>query len=109
MESLPRVTPATVDVLRLLVEAERAVWGLQIVKSTGRPSGSVYPILDRLEQLGWVGSNWEDDSTRQGPRRRYYQLEDDAREFAAQAIAAFERKQMKATGAQARSTGLAEA
>ena len=36
MEPLPRLTPATIDVLRALSEAEGSLWGLQIVKGTGR-------------------------------------------------------------------------
>jgi DNA-binding PadR family transcriptional regulator len=109
MESLPRVTPATVDVLRVLLAAKSTVWGLQIVKTTRRPSGSVYPILDRLESLGWVASTWEDDEARQGPRRRYYRLEEDARDLAAHAIEVLEHKHEKATITRVRSAGLTEA
>jgi hypothetical protein len=32
----------------------------------GRPSGSVYPLLDRLERAGWVTSSWDDDAERRG-------------------------------------------
>lgn len=74
MEPLPRTTAATADVLAALLAASGAVWGLRIVKATGRPAGSVYPILERLERLGWVSSQWEADSERTGPRRRLYEL-----------------------------------
>lgn len=92
MERLSRLTPATIDVLKVLLAADGSVWGLQIVKTTGRPSGSVYPILDRLESLGWVASAWEDNTSRQGARRRYYQLQDQARELAVSAVRTFEDK-----------------
>lgn len=102
------MTPATVDVLRVLAAAEGPVWGLQIVKTTGRPSGSVYPILDRLETLGWVASNWEDDVSRNGARRRYYRLEEDAKDLAAAALTALERKRAAARAPRVRPAGLTD-
>lgn len=74
MEQLSRITPATADVLEVLRNSAEATWGLHIIKATGRPPGSVYPILERLERLGWVTSSWESDSERAGPRRRLYEL-----------------------------------
>jgi len=35
---------ATVDVLEVLLGTEESRWGLEIIKLTGRPSGSVYPL-----------------------------------------------------------------
>jgi PadR family transcriptional regulator, regulatory protein PadR len=72
MEPLSRVTPATLDVLDAVLDAGAPVWGLRLVKATGRPAGSVYPILERLERAGWVESTWDDDADRSGPRRRLY-------------------------------------
>jgi DNA-binding MarR family transcriptional regulator len=77
MEELPRVTAATLDVLDALLAADAATWGLRIIGATGRPAGSVYPILARLEERGWVTSFWEDEE-RRGPRRRLYLLTDEA-------------------------------
>jgi PadR family transcriptional regulator PadR len=74
MEPLSRITEATVAVLEILSQSDEPCWGLLIIKSSGRPAGSVYPILDRLESAGWVTSSWENDATRSGPRRRYYEL-----------------------------------
>ncbi|GAA1280188.1 PadR family transcriptional regulator [Saccharothrix xinjiangensis] len=74
MEPLGRIGRATVDVLAVLLESDRPRWGLELIKLTGRPSGSVYPLLDRLERAGWVTSEWDDDSDRRGPRRRTYAL-----------------------------------
>ena len=74
MEPLGRIGGATVDVLGVLLENDQPRWGLEIIKLTGRPSGSVYPLLDRLERAGWVTSSWDDDSARRGPRRRMYVL-----------------------------------
>lgn len=52
-------------------------YGLDIVASTGLPSGTVYPTLGRLKKHGLVTSRWEDQrlAEREGrPRRRYYAL-----------------------------------
>jgi DNA-binding PadR family transcriptional regulator len=52
--------------------------GFDIMDATGLPSGSVYPILRRLEQEGLVRSRWEKHKVaqREGrPPRRYYEIE----------------------------------
>jgi PadR family transcriptional regulator, regulatory protein PadR len=74
MEPLSRATPATLDVLTVLLDAGAPTWGLAVIKASGRPAGSVYPILERLESSGWVTSEWADEPERSGPRRRYYEL-----------------------------------
>ncbi|MEU7480845.1 PadR family transcriptional regulator [Lentzea sp. NPDC042327] len=88
MEPLRRIGKATVDVLEVLLGASGPRWGLEIIKLTGRPSGSVYPLLDRLERAGWVTSSWEDDDTRKGPRRRMYVLTPDGAAEARRVVAA---------------------
>ncbi|WP_375388453.1 helix-turn-helix transcriptional regulator [uncultured Amnibacterium sp.] len=78
------MTAATADVLRVLIEDDdRGIWGLLVIKRTGRPAGSVYPILERLEGAGWVSSTWETATERRGPRRRLYELSPDGRAAAA--------------------------
>ena len=89
MESLSRVTPATIDVLAVLSNSTQPSWGLAVIKQSGRPAGSVYPILERLESAGWVTSKWEEDASRPGPRRRYYELTSDGAAAARTAVAAF--------------------
>lgn len=74
MEPLSRVTDATLDVLRALRAGGRNVWGLQVIKESGRAPGTVYPVLERLERAGWVRSTWENDEARPGPRRRLYEF-----------------------------------
>lgn len=70
-----RITDATLDVLEVLLRPDDELYGLKIAKAIKRPTGSVFPILARLEQFGWVTSEWEpgDPATR-GPRRRFYRL-----------------------------------
>ena len=46
-------------------------------RSTGLPSGTVYPALSRLERDGYVRSAWEDErrAHEEGrPARRYYRV-----------------------------------
>lgn len=57
-----------------------------MVKETGKKAGTVYPVLDKLEAAGWVSSEWERDSDRKGPRRRYYKLENAAKAEAAKYV-----------------------
>lgn len=80
MSGLKRVTAATLDVVQFLRDASEPVWGLLIVKALGRPTGTVYPILDRLESLGWVSSEWETQHEHPGPPRRLYVLTEVGRE-----------------------------
>ena len=50
-------------------------FGFDVIDATGLTSGTVYPALDRLEELGLLRSHWEDDDVarRQGrPARRYF-------------------------------------
>ncbi|HET9257583.1 MAG TPA: helix-turn-helix transcriptional regulator [Pseudonocardiaceae bacterium] len=68
-----RVTDPTLAVLDVLLGPDDQLWGLKIAHKVGRPTGSVFPILARLEQKGWVVSEWETSEAR-GARRRFYQL-----------------------------------
>lgn len=63
-------------------------YGLEIAKGTGLPSGSLYPILLRLEQHGWLTSDWEDiDPVAEGRRkRRYYRFTSDGLRQARQEV-----------------------
>ncbi len=80
------MTPATLDVLAHLLERDAPTWGLAIAGAISRPTGSVYPILERLESHEWVTSEWESDGDRPGARRRLYRLTPEAREPAAEAV-----------------------
>jgi len=79
MIPLRRITRATVDVLEALLASSEPIWGLRIIKQTGRHPGTVYPILERLESQGWVTSTWEKDGSRSGPRRRFHALTPEGR------------------------------
>jgi PadR family transcriptional regulator PadR len=86
----PRMTIPTQLVLRaLLADPTREQYGVEIGTAAGLPSGTVHPILARLETVGWLTSRWEDINPRtEGrPARRYYQLTPDGLELAWAALA----------------------
>ena len=67
-----------VSSLRILraIQSE-ARFGLDIIRATEMPSGTVYPVLARLKKKGLVRARWEDQraADRDGrPRRRYYEV-----------------------------------
>lgn len=52
-------------------------YGFHVIDATGLPSGTVYPVLSRLERDGLVTSTWEaeDGAHAAGrPARRYYKV-----------------------------------
>jgi PadR family transcriptional regulator PadR len=79
MKRLSRVTPATLDVLAVLVWSPDDLHGFALAKAAGRPTGSVYVILSRLEEAGMVNSYWEstNEENEGRPRRRFYRLNPD--------------------------------
>lgn len=77
MKAILRVTRATESVVKHLYNSRDGVWGLAIARELELLTGTVYPILGRLETLGWVESRWEEDYSRSGPRRKYYKLTTD--------------------------------
>ena len=73
----PRMTIPTQLLLRALLEdPAQQMYGVEIGAAAGLPSGTVHPILARLEGLRWLESQWEDIDPRAAgrPARRYYRL-----------------------------------
>jgi PadR family transcriptional regulator PadR len=69
------VTLPTTLVLQALARGHHH--GFDVMDATGLPSGTVYPILRRLEKEGLVRARWEETETaraEQRPPRRYYEL-----------------------------------
>lgn len=70
-----RLTHATAMVLKALAAGYR--YGFDIMDATGLPSGTVYPVLRRLDGAELVDAAWEasvDPSEVKRPRRRLYAL-----------------------------------
>jgi PadR family transcriptional regulator, regulatory protein PadR len=73
----PRLSLQTLRVLQVFLDRPREpLAGSDIWKQTRMLSGTIYPILMRLERAHWLKSEWEtlDPSTLGRPRRRFYQL-----------------------------------
>lgn len=76
-EKDPRLSHQTLRVLRLFLQQPREdLAGSDISKQTAMLSGTIYPILMRLERSGWLDSKWEkvDPSDAGRPRKRLYRL-----------------------------------
>jgi DNA-binding PadR family transcriptional regulator len=73
----PQLTTQTLKVLVTLMQDPRdELSGAQIRKCTGLHTGTLYPILLRLERASWLESRWEveDPQSLGRPRRRYYRV-----------------------------------
>ncbi|SEB83243.1 PadR family transcriptional regulator [Streptomyces sp. TLI_105] len=96
-----KLTPHTQTVLRALLgqgddTGQRSVvlteglYGLELSRRTGLPNGTLFPILERLRQAGWVERYWERDETAEAegrPRRRFYRISSKGAATAPQALA----------------------
>jgi PadR family transcriptional regulator, regulatory protein PadR len=73
-----RVTNPLLDVLEVFLLAfgnRDELHGWAIMKATKRSGPTVYGVLDRLEDDGWISGRWEDENPEPGkPRRRFYRL-----------------------------------
>lgn len=65
----------------MLEEPTREMYGLEICKAAGLPSGTLHPVLARLEGWGLLESSWEKIKEEGNkpvmggrPRRRYYRF-----------------------------------
>jgi PadR family transcriptional regulator, regulatory protein PadR len=72
-----RLSQAGLKVLKAFIERPAdELSGAEITRCTGTTSGTLYPMLARLEGVGWLSSRWEEvDPTKAGrPKRRLYKL-----------------------------------
>jgi len=67
--------------------------GAEVHQRCGIASGTLYPILLRLESAGWFVSQWEsiDPSSAGRPRRRLYRLTSTGLKRASEVFASFNR------------------
>lgn len=71
----PRLTGPTLKILSVMLQVSfKGLSGAELSKSTGIASGTLYPILFRLEKAGWLTSEWEDGNPAElgRPRKRLY-------------------------------------
>lgn len=84
------MTIPTQRVLRaLLADVDAELYGIEIAHTAGLATGTVHPILARLERIGWLTSRWEDIDPRTAgrPARRYYRVTASGAEEARTALA----------------------
>ena len=89
-----RITLPTVAVLRQMLEDPAAnYYGFALAEATSFPSGTIYPVLARLETAGWLVSFWEegDPAELERPRRRMYRLTGAGAHAAREALATTQR------------------
>jgi PadR family transcriptional regulator, regulatory protein PadR len=72
-----RMTLAVARVLRVfLADVSQARYGYDLMRQTGYPSGTLYPILARLQHAGWLSKTTEQIEPSQAarPARSMYLL-----------------------------------
>jgi PadR family transcriptional regulator, regulatory protein PadR len=73
----PRLTAQTLKLLGAFMNSEsEELSGADIAKRTSLQTGTLYPILVRLEQAKWLESRWEEGDPKLlgRPRRRLYRV-----------------------------------
>ena len=65
--------------------ADDPLWGYKLTELTGLGSGTIYPIMERLESGGFVTASVETPRPADRPPRRFYELTGTGRELAARA------------------------
>lgn len=89
-----RMSLQTLKVLEAFLEnPTEAQSGAEVHQRCGIASGTLYPILLRLEAAGWFVSRWEsiDPSIAGRPRRRLYRLTSTGLRRAGEVFASFNR------------------
>src|SRR5699024_2111474 len=90
-----RVTVNVAKVLRVfLADPAQHRFGYDLMKQTNLPSGSLYPVLARLERSGWIIGEFEQINERdeERPARRLYRFTPEGRERGQLALAELHEK-----------------
>jgi len=85
----PHLTYRGLKLLRIFIEDVRAEYaGAELMQQANLSSGTLYPLLIRLESLGLLESRWEEgDPAELGrPLRRFYKLTSRGAEVAYRAL-----------------------
>lgn len=81
------LTYSTAVILQAVANGYR--YGFDIIDVTGLPGGTVYPALRRLEEGGYLTSDWEKPSVARAeprPPRKYYEMTRAGHEVLAEAV-----------------------
>jgi PadR family transcriptional regulator, regulatory protein PadR len=91
----PRLSYASLKVLRAFLDSPtQQLSGADIHKLAQVHTGTLYPILLRLEAVGWLDSEWEKVDPREvkRPRKRFYWLTKTGLNRASEALCAVSRQ-----------------
>ena len=78
-----RFSRQTLTILEaLLARPSQWHYGYAISRQTRIASGTLYPILMRLDKSGWLETRWEDSVPQGRPPRHLYRLSGNGREWA---------------------------
>jgi DNA-binding PadR family transcriptional regulator len=84
-----RISPQTLSLLDALVlHPVRWHHGYVLSQQTGLASGTLYPILMRLEKLQWLETRWEESGSAGRPPRHLYRLTSEGRAWAREELQA---------------------
>jgi DNA-binding PadR family transcriptional regulator len=89
-----RSSRQTLDILEALL-ARPSSWhhGYAVSRQTGVPSGTLYPILIRLDKLGWLETKWEESVPQGRPPRHLYRLTGNGREWAREELRSAQQRE----------------
>jgi PadR family transcriptional regulator PadR len=88
-----RMSGPTLKILKFMYEnPQEGRSGAEISKATKVGSGTMYPLLQRLEIANWIAGEWEniDPSDAGRPKRRFYKLTPAGQVGARDALAEFQ-------------------
>jgi PadR family transcriptional regulator PadR len=83
-----RISPQTLALIEALLHQPTS-WrhGYALSQQTSLASGTLYPILMRLEKLRWLETKWEEPGNAGRPPRHLYRLTSEARAWARDELA----------------------
>lgn len=83
MESINRqLKKGVLDILLLKLISQKTLYGYELMALLDKESdgyfaakeGTLYPVMYRLEDSGYIQSLWENDNKRRGAPRKYYSV-----------------------------------
>lgn len=89
-----RLSHSALKVLNMFfLDPRREFSGADLIVGARVASGTIYPMLQRFEDAGWLSSEWErgDPSTQGRPLRRLYRITSAGKTKAAELRAEFRR------------------
>jgi DNA-binding PadR family transcriptional regulator len=96
MPRTSNISPQTLSVLELLLESPRSWhYGYALSHRTGLKSGTLYPILVRLAEQGWLDTEWSQPDAPGRPPRHTYRLTAEGAKSARQRLAESSQSPLK--------------